>query len=141
MEKMERTFTQKPMMKCSCSGGNNTRLSNGVMATRCSRRRVQPVIIDGGGGVMRRHEEQGLCRHPFFIKEDKSQESITTCFHVVFQTASSPRSRGTKIQMYLPTFWPNECRLAGAFDISLFPLPVAALDRRPVANTSGLFFS
>lgn len=49
MEKMERMLTQRPMMKCGCSGGNNTRFFHGtkvncIMATRCLRKSVQSVI-------------------------------------------------------------------------------------------------
>lgn len=48
MEKMERMLTQKAMMKCGCSGGNNTRFFyrtklNCIMATRL-RKLVQSVI-------------------------------------------------------------------------------------------------
>ncbi len=42
MEKMKRMLTQKAMMKCGCSGGNNTRFLNRtivscIMVTRCSK--------------------------------------------------------------------------------------------------------
>lgn len=93
MEKMERMLTQRAMMKCGCSGGNNTRFFHGtkvncIMATRCLRKSVQSVITVCDNEMALNNG----CFDTHLIKEEKwPRLSITASHHV-------PDSRGTGFQ-------------------------------------------